>query len=104
MTYLDAYNYNLLTGDRLILKDMFKQGVNYEEIVNNFIMEEINNNPEIYLKGDYAFKGISENHDFYLDEDGLVIYFGLYEIAPYYVGIPKFKLKFDEFNKYLIYN
>ena len=104
MTYLDAYNYNLLTGDRLILKDMFKQGVNYEEIVNNFIMEEINNNPEIYLKGDDAFKGISENQDFYIDEDGIVIYFGLYEIAPYYVGIPKFKLKFDEFNKYLIYN
>ena len=34
---------------------------------------------------------------------GIVIYFGLYEIAPYYVGIPKFKLKFDEFNKYLNY-
>ena len=96
MTYLDDYNYNLLTGDRLILKDMFKSGVNYDEIINNFIASEINNNPEI--------KGISENQPFYIDEDGIVIYFGLYEIAPYYVGIPKFKLKFDEFSQYLNYN
>ena len=104
MTYLDTYNYNLLTGDKLTLKDMFKPGVDYKEIVNNFITEEINNNPEIYFKGDEGFKRISENQSFYIDEDGIVIYFGLYEIAPYYVGIPKFKLKFDEFNKYLNYN
>ncbi len=104
MTYLDDYNYNLLTGDRLILKDMFKSGVNYDEIINNFIASEINNNPEIYFKGDEGFKGISENQPFYIDEDGIVIYFGLYEIAPYYVGIPKFKLKFDEFSQYLNYN
>ena len=104
MTYLDAYNYNLLTGDRLTLKDMFKPGVDYEEIVNNFIKEEINNKPENYFKGDEGFKGISENQPFYIDEDGIVIYFGLYEIDPYYIGIPKFKLKFDEFNKYLNYN
>ena len=104
MTYLDAYNYNLLTGDILILKDMFKLGVNYEEIINNFIASEINNNPESYFKGDEGFKGITENQSFYIDEDGIVIYFGLYEIAPYYVGIPKFKLRFDEFSQYLNYN
>ena len=64
---------------------MFKPGVDYKEIVNNFITEEINNNPEIYFKGDEGFKRISENQSFYIDEDGIVIYFGLYEIAPYYV-------------------
>ena len=97
-------NNNLLTGDRLTLKDMFKPGVDYEEIVNNFIKEEINNKPENYFKGDEGFKGISGNQPFYIDEDGIVIYFGLYEIAPYYICIPKFKLKFDEFNKYFNYN
>ncbi|WP_296644353.1 DUF3298 and DUF4163 domain-containing protein [Romboutsia sp. 13368] len=104
MTYLDTYNYNLLTGDRLTLGDMFKPEVDYKEVVNKFIIEEINNNPEIYFKGDEGFKGIRENQDFYIDEDGVVIYFGLYEITPYYVGIPKFKLKFDEFNKYFMYS
>ena len=104
MTYLDTYNYNLLNGDRLTLEHMFKSGVDYKEIVNKFITEEINDNPEEYFKGDERFKGIGENQPFYIDEDGIVVYFGLYEIAPYYVGMPKFKLKFDEFDKYLNYN
>ena len=104
MTYLDTYNYNLLNGDRLTLENMFKPGVDYKEIVNKFITEEINDNPEEYFKGDERFKGIGENQPFYIDEDGIVVYFGLYEIAPYYVGMPKFKLKFDEFDKYLNYN
>ena len=39
-----------------------------------------------------------------IDDDGIVIYFGLYEIAPYYIGIPKFKMKFNRFSKYLNYN
>lgn len=104
MTYLDSYNYNLLTGEKLTLKDMFKPDIDYKEIVNNFIQKEINSNPEIYFKGDEAFKGISEDQPFYIEDDGIIIYFGLYEIAPYYVGIPKFKLRFDEFNQYLIFN
>ena len=104
MTYLDTYNYNLLNGDRLTLENMFKPGVDYKEIVNKFITEEINDNSEEYFKGDERFKGIGENQPFYIDEDGIVVYFGLYEIAPYYVGMPKFKLKFDEFDKYLNYN
>ena len=104
MTYLETYNYNLLNGNKLTLKDMFKIGLDYKKIVNNFILQEINNEPEFYFKGDEGFKGISENQTFYIDNDGIVIYFGLYEIAPYYLGIPKFKLKFDEFSKYLNYN
>jgi len=104
MTYLETYNYNLLNGNKLTLKDMFKIGLDYKKIVNNFILQEINNEPEFYFKGDEGFKGISENQTFYIDDDGIVIYFGLYEIAPYYLGIPKFKLKFDEFSKYLNYN
>ena len=104
MTYLQTYNYNLLNGSKLTLKDMFKSGLDYEKIVNNFILQEISKEPELYFKGDEGFKGISKNQSFYIDNDGIVIYFGLYEIAPYYVGIPKFKLKFDEFSKYLNYN
>src|SRR5699024_3828813 len=93
MTYLNNYNYNLLAGDKLRLKYIFKEEVNYEEIVNDFITEEINNNPDIYFKNDEGIIGISENQPFYIDDDGIVIYFGLYEIAPYYVGRPKNELK-----------
>lgn len=104
MIYLDTYNYNLLNGDKLTLEKMFKPRVDYKKIVNKFITEEINNNPEKYFKGDESFKGIDQDQPFYIDDDSIVLYFELYEIAPYYVGIPKFKLKFNEFDKYLNYN
>ena len=97
MTFLDAYHYNLLTGEKLKLEDMFKPGINYKKIVNDFIYSEIKKEPDIYFKGEDGFKGISDNQQFYIDEEGIVIYFGLYEIAPYSIGIPKFRLKSDEF-------
>ncbi|MGL6105990.1 DUF3298 and DUF4163 domain-containing protein [Romboutsia sp.] len=101
MTFLDNYNYNLLTGERLQLKDMFKDGVDYKSIVNDYINKEISKNPEDYFKDEGGFKGIIENQNFYLEDDGIVVYFSLYEIAPYYVGIPKFKLKYEDFKDYL---
>lgn len=100
MTYLDSYNYDLRNGKRLKISDMFKKDVDYKKIVDSFIKDNINKNQELYFTGDEGFKGISDNQQFYIEDDGLVVYFSLYEIAPYYVGIPKFKLTFDEFGKY----
>lgn len=104
MSYLKSFNYDLENKKELKLKDLFKENVNYKEIVNKFINDEISKNKDIYFTGDEGFKSISDNQSFYIDNDGIVIYFGLYEIAPYYVGIPKFKLTWDEFGKYLKYN
>ena len=101
MTFVNAYNYNLLNGEILKLRDMFKDGVDYIELINDFIYSEISKEPEKYFSGKDGFKGISKDQPFYIDEEGIIIYFGLYEIAPYYVGIPKFKLKFSEFKDYL---
>ncbi|TET09608.1 MAG: DUF3298 domain-containing protein [Candidatus Atribacteria bacterium] len=37
---------------------------------------------------------MSEEQPFYLIEDGIVVYFGLYEIAPYASGIRYFKIPY----------
>lgn len=101
MTYLKSYNYNLIDSKELTLSDIFRDGVDYKKIVNSFIKKEIDKN-----QGDYfdniigEFKGISENQEFYIEEDGVVIYFPLYEIAPYSTGIPKFKLDNKDFSMY----
>lgn len=101
MTYLKSYNYDLLSGKKIKLKDMFKDDVNYKEVVNSFIKEEIEKNKDIYFNDKEGFKGIGDNQDFCIENDGIVVYFQLYDIAPYYVGIPKFKITWDEFDKYL---
>ena len=99
MTYLNSYNYNLINGNQLKLSDMFKKDIDYKKIVNEYINYVISQNPDIYFKGEDGFKGIKEDQSFYIEDDGVVIYFSLYEIAPYYVGIPKFKMEFDKFPK-----
>ncbi|MGL4912122.1 MAG: DUF3298 and DUF4163 domain-containing protein [Romboutsia sp.] len=104
MSYLKSFNYDLVSGKEVKLKDMFKDDLDYKTIVNNYIKTEIEKNKDIYFTGEEGFKGISDNQDFYIDKDGIVVYFGLYEIAPYYVGIPKFKMTWNEFEKYLNYN
>ena len=34
---------------------------------------------------------------YHIEKDGLVVYFQRYDIAPYYVGIPKFKIPWNQF-------
>ncbi|SCH53320.1 DUF3298 and DUF4163 domain-containing protein [Romboutsia sp. 1001713B170207_170306_H8] len=101
ITYLKSFNYNLLTGDKILLSDMFKKDVDYKKVINDYINSEINKNKELYFTGKEGFNGISDNQDFYIEDDGIVIYFQVYDIAPYYVGIPKFKIDNNQFKKYL---
>lgn len=100
MTYLKSYNYDLSSGKEILFKDLFKEGVDYKKIVDEFIISQISKNPNIYFEGTEGFKGISENQNFYIDDEGVVIYFQLYDIAPYYVGIPEFKMTWNEYRKY----
>jgi uncharacterized protein YceK len=93
------YNYNLETGKELSLQDLFKAGVNYKEILNQEIAAQIKANPEggYFTQPELEFKTIDDNQPFYLTDGGLVVYFAQYEIAPYYVGIPEFKIPFSLF-------
>lgn len=100
MTYLKSYNYDLSNGKEILFKDLFKEDVDYKKIVDEFIMSQISKNPNMYFESQEGFKGIGDNQEFYIDDDGIVIYFQLYDIAPYYVGIPEFKMTWEEYGKY----
>ncbi|GAG64710.1 unnamed protein product [marine sediment metagenome] len=72
----------------------------YLKIINQEIKRQIKLNPEAYFDDGVVFQSISEEQPFYLIEDGMVIYFGLYEIAPYSSGIRYFKISFSLFEIY----
>ncbi|MEG0857864.1 MAG: RsiV family protein [Terrisporobacter sp.] len=80
---------------------MFKEGVDYKKIINSYIYDDIDANKDLYFTDKNGFKGIDENQTFYLNKNGIVIYFSLYEIAPYYVGIPKFIIPYEDLEPYL---
>lgn len=73
------------------LEDLFRPGGRYRAIINEWIENEIRRKG-IPLISD--FDGISENQDYYLAENSVVVYFQLYEYTPYAYGIPEFFIPF----------
>lgn len=97
-----SYNFNLNNGRSLSLKDLFKQGSNYQEILNREIRRELIMNREKYFPDTLEnFKGIGEYHPFYLENGDIVVYFGFHEIAPLESEIPVFKIPFSSVKEYI---
>ena len=89
-----GYNVYMPNGQFLNLSDLFKDNVDYKSVINDEIRRQI----EELVKKDpengqiYQFSTIKDNQKFYIQDDNLVIFFDLYEIAPYPAGIPEFKI------------
>jgi len=97
LTGRHAYNWNLVSGQELALKDIFQANYDYGTVINQYIREQISLQPEIYFTGDMGFQGLKANQDFYLEPGYLVVYFQQYDIAPYASGIREFKIPLSEF-------
>lgn len=121
---LDTYNYlggahgtsaiysitiNTKTGKIYTFKDLFKENTNSNEIITNRILNEIEKNPDMYFEENYKETIMNKDgeYKYYIDGDKLVIYFDLYDIAPYASGIPRFTIDADEIKELLkdeVYN
>ena len=91
------YNIDLRNGNFLVLKDLFKEEVDYKTLINNEIENQIKQlgKKEKDINKIYEFYGIKDNQKFYLEDKRIVIYFDLYDIAPYAAGIPEFPIPID---------
>lgn len=93
----DYYNIDLNNNKLLKLGDLFIENSDYKTIINGEINKEIEKQileeAKSYFKEDDQFVTIEANHDFYIDKKGdLVITFQPYEITPWYMGHPEFKI------------
>jgi hypothetical protein len=90
-----ASNLDLATGKELHLKDLFKTGFDYKAVINQEIKRQMQLDPDKYFPETLTdWQGISEDQRYYIEDGNLVIYFPLYELAPYACGIPEFKIPF----------
>ena len=98
-----AYNIYMKNGQFLNLSDLFEDDINYKEVINNEIRKQIEdiNKKDKEDSGSYQFTTISDNQKFYIQDDNIVIFFDLYEIAPYAAGIPEFKINIKSINHIL---
>lgn len=97
MTVQQSYNYDLNKGQKMSLASVFEPGADYQKVINNEIKKQMTAHPENYFTGDTGFQTIADNQDYYLQDKNLVVFFGLYEIAPYSSGIPEFSIPFARF-------
>ncbi len=87
---------DLISGRIYELKDLFKQNSNFVQVLSEIIGKQIKSmgsDSGIWID---QYKGIKEEQPFYITEDSLVIYFDVYEIAPYAYGFPKFKIVYGD--------
>jgi hypothetical protein len=84
-------NIDLKTGKELQLNNLFKSGVDYKDILSKEIKRQMRLEPDKYFPETLKdWQGISNDQPYYIEDGNLVIYFPLYEIAPYAGGIPEF--------------
>lgn len=93
MTYIKALTFDVNTGKTYQLSELFKPDSNYVMVLSDNIRQQIKQR-DIPLLED--FKGISPNQDFYIADKALVVFFQLYEITPYYIGLPMFPVSVFE--------
>jgi len=105
MHYDVAYNFDLQSGNRVYLKDLFKTETDYVSLINRELHTQIDNIQETFIDKNgegwvpyMGFDTIAEDQHFYLTQDSLVIFFDLYEIAPYASGIPTFEIPLSKFD------
>lgn len=96
---LYAYNIDLLTGKQLLLKDIFREGVDYMKLINDFINHQISLDPSSYYPNTVV--NIPEDQSFYLTDQGIYIYFAIDEVSPAEAGIAKFFLEFKNLESYI---
>lgn len=103
MTTRIAYNVDKAKAIKLDLKDLFKHDYDYKSVIDKEIKKQIKKDPDKYFTGKEGFNGIKDNQEFYIKGDTVVVYFGLYEIAPYVAGIPEFNIPVKLFKGNYIY-
>ena len=97
------YNIEKSSGNEMQLKDIFKDNYNYKDIINKEISRQISKDPDRYFTGKDGFNGIGDNQNFYIKNNKVVIYFGLYEIETYAAGISEFIISNNLFEGNLKY-
>jgi hypothetical protein len=90
---IDAVTFDPETGSELELKDLFKPGADYRNVLNPILGEKVKN-LEFELFDEY--KGIEEGQQFYLTDSSLVIFYQTYVYTPHVVGPLYLEVPFNE--------
>jgi hypothetical protein len=89
LTIIKSLNFDIRTGINYPLEYLFMPNSDYLSRLNSIIEKQIKER-DIPMLGD--FPGVSPRQDYYIADKVLVIYYQLYELAPYAYGFPQFPI------------
>lgn len=86
ISYINTYNYDINNNTKINLKDIFKNEFDFKSYINQSIEN----------KTQERFKGITDNQDFYITPNSIVICFSSYELYSDYPGIEELEIDFKK--------
>lgn len=89
LTIIKGITFDVNSGDIIELKDLFNPGADYVKVLSDIVAQQIKDRDISLLD---EFKGIKPDQDFYIADKSLVLFFQLYEITPYYMGLQYFPI------------
>jgi hypothetical protein len=95
--WIDTYTFNTGTNEIYRFPDLFRDGYTSAALVTEKIIKKIGDNPGGYFPS--AIEGVKKYDDnlpYYINGNKLVVFFPLYEIAPYAAGINFFDFDAEE--------
>ena len=93
MTITKSLTFDIQTGKVYELKDLFKPGSDYTKVLSEIVQKQIKEREIPVIE---EFKGIKPDQDYYIADKALVVYYQLYELAPYAYGFPMFVISVYE--------
>jgi len=89
LTLQQSLTFDIKTGRSYTLSDLFKPGSSYIKRLSDLIKAQI---AERQIDTIEPFESIRPDQPFYIADRALVIYFSLFELAPYAFGFPYFPI------------
>ncbi|NMD69883.1 DUF3298 and DUF4163 domain-containing protein [Bacillus sp. DNRA2] len=89
MTTIRTLTFDMTTGKQYTLTDLFKAGSNYQTKLLDIIKFQIKQREIPVISEPINFPG---NNNFYIADKSLILFYQLYDLAPYYYGITYFPI------------
>jgi len=100
MPYHNGYTFDLQTGEQLFLADLLENSEEeLKDIVTRYFEEYIGRNPEEFWEDavDTVRNTVCMDSEFYLNEDGIVFYYGPYDLACFAAGFQEVTVPYEAF-------
>lgn len=108
ITYINTYNYDISKNKKILLKDIFKENVDYLNIIDREIKNNLNSLRDkstsieltTYLEAICNDTFINEDQSFYIGKDRIVICFSSYELGIVFRKPVEISIRFDDYKEY----